>query len=186
MLRLQGRCDEREGVSEALGDVTQRVRAIALVHEILYGAPSLAQVELSAYVPELVRGLRATLSRPSRVMTSLDIAPGLLLNPDEAVTCGMVLNELITNAIRHAFPHGNGGHIAIEGYPVGDGRIRVTVRDDGVGLGESVDWRRTDTLGLTLAVGLVENQLDGDITLEEGPGVALSFTFKALNPAISP
>lgn len=182
MLRLQSRRDEREGVVEALDDATQRVRVMALVHEILYCAPSLAQIELCEYVSDLVRGLRGTFDHDSGIRISVDVEAGILLDADGAVTCGMVLNELISNAVKHAFPHGKGGRIGVEARRLADGRVRVTVRDNGVGLREDIDWRHAESLGLTLVVGLVENQLDGEIDMEAGDAVAFSFIFRDVNP----
>ncbi len=186
MLRLQSQRDDRPGVFDALTHAIQRIMAMSIVHESIHGAPSLAQIELCDYVSDLVRGLCGTFDNGSGIAVSSDIETGIRLDADRAVSCGMVLNELITNAIKHAFPDGNGGCVTIKGRRTADGRVCVAVRDDGVGLPPGLDWRRAESLGLMMIVGLVENQLDGDIVKEDGPGVSFSFTFEDIVLAAEP
>lgn len=186
MLRLQSQRDDRPEVSQALTDALQRIMAMSTVHESIYAAPSLAQIDLCDYVSDLVRELRSTFPGGTPVAITVEVEAGILLDADRAVPCGLVLNELITNTVKHAFPGGKGGFVTVRGGRLADGRVRVTVRDNGTGMPEGFDWRGAESLGLTMIVGLVENQLDGDITLEAGPGVALSFTFQDVNPATPP
>jgi two-component sensor histidine kinase len=155
--------------------------AMSIVHEAIYSSPSMAQIDLCNFVPDLIVSLRRGVGGASGIAVSTDIEPGIVLDADLAVPCGMVLNELITNALKHAFPGEITGRVMVEARRTADGRARVTVRDDGVGLPNGFDWRQTETLGLTIIVGLVENQLDGGIEKNEGPGVAFSFAFKDMH-----
>ena len=94
----------------------------------------------------------------------------------EAIPCGLIINELVSNALKHAFPHGREGEITIQLQRAGANQIALTVRDNGVGFPEHVDFRKSPSLGLTLVRSLVE-QLDGAIELDSREGTAFTVTF---------
>ena len=94
----------------------------------------------------------------------------------EAIPCGLIINELVSNALKHAFPHGREGEITIQLQRAGANQIALTVSDNGVGFPEHVDFRKSPSLGLTLIKSLVE-QLDGAIELDSREGTAFTVTF---------
>ena len=105
-------------------------------------------------------------------------ASQVLLAVDRAIPCGIIVNELVTNALKYAFPDGRGGRIDIDLHPVGDDRIRLAVRDNGVGFPEDVDFETSDSLGLTL-VRMLADQVQGEVVLqEEEHGAEFIMTFR--------
>jgi len=94
----------------------------------------------------------------------------VILGINRAVPCGLVLNELITNSLKHAFPNGGPGLINIMARPMEEGEVEMIIEDDGVGMPEELDWRHSNTLGLSLVIGLVEHQLGGRVQLFGNPG----------------
>jgi len=110
--------------------------------------------------------LRSYGAGPETVTCQVSIAP-TLFGVDLAVTCGLIINELVSNALKHAFPAGRRGEIRIDLTEQSDRTVTLAVRDDGVGLGDGVDFRKTTTLGMQIVAGLVK-QLRGTLELRGG------------------
>jgi PAS domain S-box-containing protein len=159
----------------ALEEAQTRVHSIALVHEKLYESESLADVDFGKYLQELTAMLMHAVGPGDHVRLALTVGP-MTLPLDQAVPCGLVVNELVTNALRHAFVDGRSGTIRIDARIVDDARIEVSVADDGVGLPDSVDLRAPRGLGLDL-VATLTNQLDAVLVVERERGTAFRFTF---------
>lgn len=153
----------------------ERVRSIALIHEKLYESVDLSDVDLAEYARDLARMvLHASGTHPEievRVQGH-DVRLGV----DQASPCGLILNELLTNALKHAFPNGRGGSVIIDIRRISGNRVGVTVQDDGVGLPAGVDPRHPHTLGFEVVSTLAE-QLDAKLVLEGNPGTAFHLTF---------
>jgi PAS domain S-box-containing protein len=151
-----------------LGDVRDRVRTMALVHERLYQSADLAGIEFDEYAHCLLNDLwRMHGSSGSSVRLRLDLQP-LALSIERAVPCGLILNELASNALKHAFRGGTGGDVSVALHAAGDGRVTLQVSDTGTGLPPGLDWRQTKSLGLRL-VQMLSTQLGG--TVEAHPVV---------------
>ena len=149
---------------------------MALIHQMLYQSESLAFIDLREYIEDLTNYLYST-SVHDPDLTHLKVDMGdISLGMDEAVPCGLIVNELISNSLKHAFPDSRGGEIMIRSR-VEDGWIVLTISDNGVGLPPGLDFRNTETLGLQLVTTLVK-QLRGriDINNELG-GTVVSITF---------
>lgn len=161
LIRLQQRKVSDLPARNALLDSESRVRSMALVHEKLYRAEDVAHIHLTDYVNSLVSSI-SNMYRvdPERVkiVTRLEM---ISLDIHQAIPLGLVLNELISNAFKYAFPGDRKGEIGISGSFSGD-HITITVRDNGVGIPEGFDWKNASTLGLHLVNTLVE-QLHGTI-----------------------
>jgi PAS domain S-box-containing protein len=167
ILSLQARLlhgDARSLVEEG----QTRVHAIALVHEKLCETQSMSDVDLVAYARDLVEVVRCALGGSPQVDLHLD-GDETRVPADQAVPCGLIINELVTNAFKHAFPRGRRGnlHLRVQGAP--RDRLQLIVRDDGIGLPSGVDLDRPETLGLDLVTTLVR-QLNGriEVTREHG------------------
>lgn len=151
-------------------DAQNRVRAMAQVHERLYLSPDLARVEFGAYLEELLLELRRALHRPG--VEVVGRAPGLQLSVETAIPCGLIINELVGNALKHAFPEGRVGKVLVE--LVSDGAALVlTVEDDGVG---AADPRGRGTMGWRLVERLA-GQLGGAVELRSPPGTRVRVRF---------
>ena len=163
LLSMQARrlTDETD-VAEVFADTQSRVQSMALIHERLYRSDSLAEVEFESYVRALVNELLPSYSpHPERVTLDLKVED-VELDIDTAVPCGLIVNELVANALKHAFPDGRKGTIGIAFARAGEGLL-LRVRDDGVGLPEELDVDRVPSLGLRL-VRILSEQLEGEVT----------------------
>ncbi|MBM3925434.1 MAG: PAS domain S-box protein [SAR202 cluster bacterium] len=144
----------------------ERIRSIALIHDKLFQSKDLAGIDMAGYIRNLADSLLHSYNvEPERVKVTLDADKGSL-ELDTAVLCGLILNELMTNAIKYAFPGGRKGSIRIEFREEEPGRFSLRVADDGVGLPAGLDFRKTESLGLQLANELT-HQLRGTIELEQ-------------------
>ncbi|MDI1448956.1 PAS domain S-box protein [Polyangium sp. 6x1] len=152
-----------------------RVRSIALFHEKLYQSKDLARVEIAEYLRGLATGLLYTYGvSPAHVALVLD-AEGVPLGVDEAITCGLVVNELVSNAIKHAFPAERNGTVRV-GLQRHGSEVVLEVEDDGIGFPPDVDFRDAGTLGLKLVCILAE-QIHGTIDLERDGGTKFVVRF---------
>lgn len=180
LLYLQSRNLADAAAQRALADSRDRIAAIAMVHDHLYRSTGLERVELDQYVGTLVMSLADTMSALSRKVQITRKIDGVQLPIDRAIPCGLIVNELLTNAVKHAFIDGRHGHILVEGTRAPDGRITVRVADDGIGL--SRDPSTSPTLGLQLVRTLVE-QLDGELEVDVTEGTSFRIRFEEMGRA---
>ena len=160
-------------------DSQHRIRSMALVHEKLYQSPDLSRIDFGQYLENLVVYLVHSYQVDSgRIRMRIDVGDAAL-DINTAIPCGLIVNELVTNALKHAFPGGRKGEVRITLRRGDDGRLTLKVADDGAGWPAGVDFRRTDTLGLQLVTMLVD-QLDGTIELEPKAGTIFRIVFREL------
>jgi two-component sensor histidine kinase len=148
---------------------------MALIHESLYRTGDLARFNFARYIDSLCTDLFQSYANGTshiRLHTDLD---ELAFDIDTAVPCGLILNELLTNALKYAFPDDRPGDIHI-GLQAAAGQVTLSVRDTGIGFPADLDFRRADSLGLQLVAMLTE-QLRGTITLASEGGTAFTVTF---------
>jgi two-component sensor histidine kinase len=175
LLRLQAGKVAEPSVRQLLRDSQDRIRSMALVHDMLYRSQDLARIDFPEYVRALVVQLVRSYNAAGRVRASIELAP-LVLGVDVAVPCGLIVNELVANALKHAFPGDRSGQVRVQ-MTSGPEWHRLTVRDDGVGLPAGVDLFQTQTLGLQL-VRMLTEQLGGRVQIEgggAGTGFAVEF-----------
>lgn len=177
LLNLEaGRVTNQEAVT-ALRGSQSRVRSIAAFHEGVYQAHDLANVDMARYLADLLRGLRSTYGASGDGVVTRVAAEGVVLGADLAIPCGLIVNELVTNAFKHAFPGGRGA-IDVRLQRRSDGLV-LRVADDGVGLPARFELASLTSLGLQLVQTLSE-QIGGAVGIERGaPGVTFSVSFKA-------
>ena len=175
LLRLQAATHADPEVRAALQEAQERIHAIALIHQKLKHAPDPTRLDLATYVETLAERLvRSYASAPTLVDLQIRVDP-LRLGPDEAVPLGLILNELVSNALQHAFPAGEGGSLEIDLEGLPDGQALLRVADSGTGLPEGTDLEHGG-LGFQLVRALAE-QLGGTLELERRRGAAIRLTF---------
>ncbi len=177
LLHLQATATDDPTIQMQYQDSQNRIRSMALIHERLYRSGNLASIDFSPYLHDLADSLVQTYrSQSQRLKLKIETDP-VLLDIDTAVTCGLLVNELVSNAFKHAFPDGRDGEIAVEMRYGVDGQYRLTVCDNGIGLPADVDLLQSKTLGLQLVANLTK-QLGGTISLstDEGTSVVASFS----------
>ncbi|MCB9077817.1 MAG: PAS domain-containing protein [Anaerolineaceae bacterium] len=183
MLNMQTRYTENEQIMGQLLDSRNRVYSMALVHENLYRSETLAWVDIAAYVSDLVGNLLQSYGFDSRrIGLKLDVQQ-IFLSLDQAVPCGLIINELVSNALKYAFPEtmaqqrSSKDEITIAFYSGEDEMLVLTVADNGVGLPEGLDLNTSKTLGLRLVRTLVR-QLDATLAIDAESGTKFSITFR--------
>ncbi len=176
LLFLQSDRVKDQQTLEILKDSQNRVKSMALIHEKLYRAKDLANVDLGDYVKNLAGQLFRSYQRQSPAIRLHVNAAGVFLGIDAAVPCGLILNELISNALKHAFPNDGPGDIYVELQQDQHGQVTLQVRDNGLGFPDQVDFQNTNSLGLQLVNTLVQ-QLDGAIELHRNGGTEFIITF---------
>jgi two-component system, sensor histidine kinase PdtaS len=177
LLRLQSR--HSSGVAQqALNDSIGRVKAIALTHQLLYETNNFAEVDLNQFLRRLCGLLRDSYPDAlSKVQIDMVASPGTQhLSLQRAVTCGLLVNELVTNAIKHAFPERASGTVRIETQALAAGCVRVSVADDGVGLSQGQGPGQGHKLGFQL-VPLLVSQLGATLRQQPGPGCRFDIDF---------
>jgi len=165
---------------EALLESQSRIQAMALVHQLLYRSKDLAHIDLLEYLQNLVTRLgKAYEVDAHRLIETMVHAPSIRLDIDRAIPCGLIVNELVTNAFNHAFPGGRPGRIWVTLTREGD-QLALEVRDDGIGIPPSLDIDTAQTFGLQI-VRTLAHQLDSTIELvcDSGTTVRVVFPFAA-------
>lgn len=180
LLSLQAEAARDPHAVAALCESRNRVRAMALVHERLHGARDLSAPNVAEYIREVVEHLRQTYSDRAGNITLDASVNGTSMDLDTAIPCALIINELVSNAIKYAFDGGGKGEIRVSLSSDEHGVVLV-VADNGVGLPAGVDYRNPTTLGLQL-VNLLVRQLNGALGVERGAGSTFRISF-ARRPA---
>ncbi len=178
MLVLQAASLKTPEVDKLVRDAERRIRTMSLAHHKLYQSQDLSRIRLDEYLTELVHLLKQSYPRSSeKIRLTLEMQPVTVLI-DTALPCGLILNELLSNALQHAFPGDRQGTIQIRLFRAETGAIELHVADNGVGAPQGFDFRAQRTLGLQTIFNISEHQLKGAIVIETQDGVAarLSFT----------
>jgi PAS domain S-box-containing protein len=180
LLRLEAARSAHPDTKVVLKEMLGRIRSMALLHELLYRSNTFASVDLAVYLKQLAtQAFRAQNDPTEAIRLQLNLA-SVQASMDQATPCGLLVNELISNCLKHAFPQGRGGEVRVdlqalpfekdEAVPV-----RLCVSDTGIGLGSDFETKRSNSLGLQLAADL-SRQLGG--ALEIGPGPMFAIAFK--------
>lgn len=175
LLNLQSGYIEDEKTLEFLQAGENRVLSMALVHELLYQSKDLAKIDFAAYIEDLASNLFSSYNiNPDAIALNINVNK-ISLGVDTAIPCGLIINELISNALKYAFPSGRSGEITINSSTEPQ-QIILTIRDDGVGFSDNFDWQNTDSLGLQIVTALT-NQLQGNLELNRDNGTEFKLKF---------
>ncbi|MEW5725637.1 MAG: histidine kinase dimerization/phosphoacceptor domain -containing protein, partial [Thermodesulfobacteriota bacterium] len=177
LLNLQAHKIEDPEMRAVFQESQDRIRTMALIHESLYQSGNMARIDLERYLTRLAGTLFMTYDAAGQGIDFQVEAPGVTLGLDQAVPCGLAVNEILTNSLKYAFPRGGPGRITITGRWTEDGRTEISIMDNGTGLPDDLDLRRKGALGLPLVVSLVESQLRGEIKIEGRGGTRVTMTF---------
>ncbi len=169
LLNLQSNKVQDLEVQMALQESQNRVQAMALIHETLYQSDSLAQVDLQSYIDKLMASLVSIFHGKLSGVTFHVDTDEVKLEVSQAVPCGLIINELITNSFKYAFAEGARGEVRITASLLPDNVAELKVRDTGVGFPSNLDLENTTSLGLRL-IGLMVEQLHGNWELRNQDG----------------
>jgi PAS domain S-box-containing protein len=176
LLNLQSEHIKDSQYTEMLKESQNRIRTMALIHEKLYQSGNLANIDFSEYITSLVEGLIRSYNVDESITFTIDVED-IPLSVDAAIPCGLIINELVSNCLKHAFPHKRKGVVMITLCQI-EGTSELVVKDNGVGIPDSIDFKNTETLGLDLVTTLAENQLNGTIALDKTGGTTFTIRFR--------
>ncbi|MDI6644558.1 MAG: PAS domain S-box protein [Methanobacteriaceae archaeon] len=177
LLNLQSTFIEDEDAFDVFQESLNRVKSMAMIHEQLYQSKDLSRINFSDYIHSLVSGLLSSYTvDPEHIKVKID-AKDIYMDINTAVPCGLIINELITNSLKHAFPMGLKGEISIKLEK--DEKYILEVSDTGIGMDEGFDIKKSNTLGFLLINSLIK-QLDGTIKLDQSSGTRFVITFSKL------
>ena len=169
--------DDVRGMFE---ECQHRILAMSLVHENLYKSQDMASVDFKEYIKTLLHdvfwsyGYGVSTGRIKLEMNVEDVS----FSVGDAMSCGLIINELVSNSLKHAFPEGRSGKIKVSLRALGEGRFELVVGDDGIGVPQHLDFRDVATLGMHLVILLAEDQLRGAIELDRTGGTEFLITFE--------
>jgi PAS domain S-box-containing protein len=175
LLSLQAAQATQPETVEMLDESQRRIRSMALIHEKLYRSGSLAEIDFGDYVESLGAELLRIYNVPLGTITITVDIENVQLGVDTAIPCALIINELVSNSLKYAFPDGRTGDVTVA-LQRANGAHTLTVADDGVRFPADLDFRATDSLGMQLVVMLV-NQLEGTIELNRENGTAFVISF---------
>jgi PAS domain S-box-containing protein len=156
-----------------------RIMAMALIHERLYQSQNFSCINIGEYIKTLAESLFSSFGKDLELIALHVDVEDICLEIDEAIPCGLIVNELVSNSLKHAFPGGQLGEITIRFHADKDGMVSLTIADNGVGIATELDFENTETLGLQL-VNLLTKQLRGRIELSRDHGTLWKIAFRAM------
>lgn len=182
LLNLQRQHVSGEETRDVLKESQGRVKSMAMIHEKLYQSPNLTRVDFKDYIEKLASNLIYTYKIENRDIEQVFEVKDVEMNIDTAIPCGLIINELITNSLKYAFPpsfQNKKGVIKIKLVQTGN-LFQLEISDNGVGLPADIEPENAETLGLQLVHTLV-NQLDGSLKIDRIRGTKFTITFQELN-----
>ncbi|PKN86975.1 MAG: hypothetical protein CVU51_06385 [Deltaproteobacteria bacterium HGW-Deltaproteobacteria-1] len=178
LLALEARSTGNPARRKIFHESQSRIHAMSLVHEKLYGAKDFARIDLAGYVKTLSEDLFETYKiNPGKIYLLIQTDGDVYVDINKAIPCGLVLNELVSNTLKHAFPGDRHGELQIIIRETENTEIEIVVRDNGLGLLDSIDVHQPRSVGLYLVNGLVKNQLDGQIEVGRDAGTEIRIKF---------
>jgi len=180
LLDHQTRYIKDKNVIDIFTESQNRIASMALVHEKLYQSKDLARIDLYDYINDLVANLfQSYMDNSSKITLNMNIE-NIQLDIDLAIPCGLIINELVTNSLKYAFPEGRTGEIIIAFRKIEENMFELAIGDNGIGLPPDLDFRKTNSLGLHLVTILAENQLHGEIILNRNAGMEFQIKFRGI------
>lgn len=176
LLNLQSRHIEDERVKDMFRMSRNRIRSMALIHEKLYQSKDLAKINFAQYMESLAVHLLQTYNASTdRIKLNADVSD-VFLDINKAIPCGLIVNELVSNSLKHAFPKHRTGNIYVRLRNGKNGDVHLMVSDNGIGLSEEVDFKKPDSMGLQLVKDLID-QLGGTLELSLNAGTTYQISF---------
>ena len=177
LLSLQSEKIKDQQYVDMLKESQDRIKSMALIHEKLYQSEDFANIDFDGYVKALVNSLFISQGvNPDKISLKMEIA-NISLGLDYAIPCGLIINELVSNSLKYAFPDEREGEIRIGLQKTGENEVELTVSDNGIGIPAELDFGTIESLGLDLVKVLTEHQLGGKIELNRAGGSSFSIRF---------
>jgi two-component sensor histidine kinase/CheY-like chemotaxis protein len=177
LLGMQAKQLDNEQARMALAESKQRVLSMASIHEYLYATERLDRVNFGEYIQRLANDLFVSYSTAAELVSfGIEVEP-IELPVDRAIPCGLILNELISNALKYAFPEGRRGTIKVRFGRLQSGGLSLSCQDDGIGIPENLEWKNPHSLGFKI-ISILTKQIDGNLVLDRSErGTRFELTF---------
>lgn len=179
LLHLQAHTIKDPNLLEIFNDSQNRIYTMALIHEQLYQSEDLRKVNLGEYIQRLIGNLCTSFMSSYKSIKLVVEAEPLSLNLETAIPCGLIINELVTNAYKHAFPNDQFGEVKVQLFQSENEQLNLIVADNGIGIMETVDWENPTSLGLKL-VQILAKQLKGNLDFDFQSGTCVKLSFQEL------
>ena len=177
LLWLQSKKIKDEQYKDIFINSINRIKSMALIHEKLYRSDDFAKVNFEDYLKEMLKNMLMSYGLNPHKVALITEVENVSLRIDTAIPCGLIINELVSNSLKYAFPEDREGEIKVAIHLNNSGKVEVTVSDNGLGIPENLDFRNTDSLGLNL-VNTLTSQLEGKIELNRETGTEFRITFR--------
>ncbi len=176
LLRLQARSFADSNMSEMFKESQNRIRSMALIHEKLYQTEDFTRINFGEYIRSLTVHLFHTYQVNPNIVRMNTQVQEIFLDINKAIPCGLIINELVSNSLKHAFPNNKKGEVCIKLSTDTSKKTKLIVSDTGIGLAKGIDYHEPETLGLQLVNDLVK-QIEGTVRLERSKGTAFHISF---------
>jgi two-component sensor histidine kinase len=176
LLKLQSNKIKDEQYKDIFSNSINRIKSMALIHEKLYRSDDLAKVNFEDYLEEMLNNMLMSYGLNTHKVALTTEVENISLRIDSAIPCGLIINELVSNSLKYAFPEDRKGEIKVAIHLNDSDKVELTVSDNGVGIPENLDFRNTDSLGLNL-VNALTSQLQGEIELNRNNGTEFRIVF---------
>jgi PAS domain S-box-containing protein len=181
LLAMQSKHVKEKKYRDMFEDAQQRIKSISKIHKRLYQTDDMASIPMRSYLNGLAQDLFSVYGKAGKkTKLILDVSDDLRLGLDNAIPCALIINELLSNSLKYAFPNKRKGEIRVSLHGVGKNGYELAVSDNGMGLPEGLEFGKTDTLGLHL-VTILSGQLKGKISLDSKHGTEFLIKFKAVH-----
>jgi two-component system, sensor histidine kinase PdtaS len=176
LLNLQSGYIKDEETLKAVREGQNRVRSMALVHEKFYQSDELGEIDFKEYTEKLCSFLKQSYAEQDAPISIQVEAEGIGFDMDTAMPCGLLITEIVSNALKYGFPNGREGEIKIEFKKIPEKKVRMTISDNGIGLPPDFEIEKSESLGMQLIIALT-SQLDGELISSGDNGTKFSVTF---------
>ncbi|MBN1183824.1 MAG: tetratricopeptide repeat protein [Bacteroidales bacterium] len=177
LLSLQTSIQKDSKVKEAVLESQNRVKSMALIHQLLYQEESLSKINMNDYIGQLLGFLSSTFAQPDKIIQLEQKIEHLKLDIETSVPLGLIVNELVSNAFKYAFKNTDNGKITVALIKDKSDMIHLVVKDNGTGLPDDFDYEKSNSLGMKL-VSILAQQLRGELNITSGEGVTIHLSFK--------
>ena len=177
LLKLQSQRIADERLQKIFLESQNRIHAMAAVHQTLHQSENLSNIDIEQYISILIQSIFQTYKMDDGNISLVTQVHPIRIKLEQSYPIGLVFNELLSNALKYAFPRGGKGNISVSGELIEPNTVKLIIADNGVGLAGDFDWKNADSLGLKIVRSLIEEQLDGTIDLDGSKGTRWEITF---------
>jgi len=180
LLEMRGLKTQHDETQALVDEITNQIYSMSMVHDLLYRSKSLSEIQLDAYLEKLVDRLILAYKTTLGEITPECTPAKITINIETAIPLGLVVNEIVSNALKYAFPDHRDGKIIIKTKPLGKDGLKIEVGDNGVGLKAGVDLGNSETFGLKIIRDIIELQLSGTLKISTSRGIKYLITIPSL------